>query len=510
MEIELKLLIPPSGIEALRADPLLAGAGDVRKSRKRLDNIYFDTPDRKLAVLRIGLRLRKDGRRWLQTVKSGGSAQSGLHQRDEIEFAVAGKALEWAQLSGTVIGAVLSPLAQRLTPHFRTLFTRDIRLLRGPSGAEIELAIDQGEIIAGTRRAPICEVELELKSGLVDDLFEIALDLAERHPLVLCNRSKAERGNELAQALPPSPPVKAAPLQLAAQADAHTIARRAVENCTSQWQANETGYLAQLSGDGYDSEYLHQLRVGVRRLRVACDPLARLAGWHAETLAAIKVPLRQLGQQLGAARDWDVFVDEIWPTLNEALENAAARTVLQEAIDLQRDLAHRQARAALASRETQRALLLLSRCLATDSRPEIDIRQAGRRFNALNRQLDDYCRKLSTGQARFETLSPKRRHKLRITAKKMRYLTEFMASRYRRHDSTELLQRWLTWLKKAQDSLGGRNDHTVAAARIERLAKSIAKRHRKQGDVDSALLRGLDACKWPEFDWEPLPAPYWR
>ena len=510
MEIELKLLIPASGIEALRADPLLTVARGARKSRKRLDNIYFDTPDRALATLHIGLRLRKDGRRWLQTVKSGGSAQSGLHQREEIEFAVAGKALEWAQLSGTVVKAVLGPLAQRLTPQFRTLFTRDIRLLRGPSGAEIELAIDQGEIIAGSRRAPICEVELELKSGSVDYLFEVALELAERHPLVLCNRSKAERGNELAQALPPGPPVKAAPLQFALQTDAPTIARLAIENCTGQWQANETGYLAQLSGDGYDSEYLHQLRVGVRRLRVACDPLARLAGWHAETLAAVKAPLRRLGQQLGAARDWDVFVEEIWPTLNEALDNPAARTVLREAIDLQRDLAHRQARAALASRETQRALLLLSRCLATDSQPEVDNQQGERRFNALNRQLDDYYRKLSTGQDKLETLSPERRHALRITAKKLRYLTEFMASRYSRRDSVELVQRWLTWLKKAQDSLGGRNDHTTAAARIEMLAKSVTKRDRKKGQVKRALLRGLDACKWPELDLGPLPSPYWR
>jgi triphosphatase len=505
VEIELKLSLPASAIEALKADPLLARA---RKTRKRLDNIYFDTADHALAQARIGLRLRKDGRRWFQTVKNGGSAQAGLHQREEIEFAVSGKALEWVPLADTAFEAVLAPIRQQLAPQFRTLFTRDIRRLIGPSGAEIELAIDQGEIIAGKngkKREAICELELELKSGSVDDLFGVALELVSRHPLTLSNRSKAERGNALARDLPLAAPVKAAEIRLPPDADAPTAARLAIENCLTQWQANEAGFLAQQVDEGYDSEYLHQLRVSLRRLRVACDPLASLAGWQAGMLAAIKNPLRQLGQQLGAARDWDVFIEETWPTLQAVLDDAAVRTALQESIDLQRELAHRQARAALESRETQRVLLLLSRCLA-DPQPA-DSHPADASFEALNKQLDDYQEKLAQGLQNLKELKPGRLHALRIIAKKIRYLTEFTASRYDTEAATMAVDRWLKWLKKAQDVLGSRNDRSTAVARIGLLCQSISKRH---GKVKRRLRDALDARDWPELELTSLPDPYWR
>lgn len=499
MEIELKMSLPASSVEALKADLLLVKA---RRTRKRLDNIYFDTPGHALAQARIGLRLRKDGRRWLQTVKSGDSAQAGLHQREEIEFAVCGKALEWAPLAGTEFEAVIKPIQKLLAPQFRTLFTRDIRRLIGSSGAQIELAIDQGEIIAGKKREAICELELELKSGSADDLFEVALELASRHPLVLSNRSKAERGNALARSLPPSAPVKAADVLLVPDANTSAAARLAIDNCLTHWQANEAGFLAQpaaCSAGGYDSEYLHQLRVGLRRLRVACDPFARLAGWQLDTLALIKSPLRKLGQQLGAARDWDVFIEEIWPALCDALDNAAARKALQEEIDLRRDLAHWEARAALASRETQHALLLLSQCLAGSAADDA----AYQRFNRLKSQLDDYQHTLAQGAQELEKLQPKRLHELRIIAKKVRYLTEFMASRY----DAEAVEHWLKWLKKAQDTLGSRNDRRAATARIDQLCEAVAKRH---GKLKRKLHAALESRALPELDLAPLPDAYWR
>jgi triphosphatase len=507
METELKLSLPASAVDALKADPLLAKA---RKARKRLDNIYFDTPDRALARASIGLRLRKDGRRWLQTVKNGGRAQGGLHQREEIEFAVSGNALEWTPLAGTEFEAVLESVKGKLAPQFRTLFTRDIRRLVGPTGAQIELVIDQGEIIAGKngkRREAICELELELSSGSVDDLFEIALALASRHPLVLNNRSKAERGDALARNLPhgaSGEPVKAADVLLPPDTDAPAAARLAVENCLAHWQANEAGYLAQPAAGRYESEYLHQLRVGIRRLRVACDPFARLAGWQTETLAQTKSPLRKLGQQLGAARDWDVFIEETWPSLRDALEDAAARTALQEEIDLQQDLAHRQAHAALESRETQRALLLLNRCLA-GSKPAATAANdaADQSFDILNSQLDDYRRSWEQGLAELKQLKPQRLHALRIIAKKLRYLTEFTASRY----DAEAVEKWLKWLKKAQEVLGSRNDRWAATARIDGLCEALGKRHRK---IRRTLHAALETRAWPALDLAPLPDPYWR
>ena len=490
MEIELKLRLPPSALDALRADPLLAAA---RATHKRLDNIYFDTPQRRLARAGIALRLRRDGRRWLQTVKGGSNSQAGLHQREEIEFSVPGPALEWRPLAGTTFERVLKPLKDQLGPQFRTRFRREIRRLRGPTGAEIELAIDQGEILAGDQREPLCEVELELLSGSADDLFALALLLAGRHPLVLDNRSKAERGSRLAQGTPQAPPVKANMPRLPPDADAQAVARLAIAECLAHWQANEAGFLDEPD----NSEYLHQVRVAVRRLRVACGPLASAAHWHDEALVPVRSSLRKLGQRLGAARDWDVFLEETWPPLASHLDDAGLRQTLQEAAGLLRDTARLQARAALQGRESQRLLLQLGRCLA---QPD----EAGTRspddLTALLDQLDHTLREALPGLAH---LSPARLHRLRIVAKKLRYLTEFISDRH----APQAINDWLEWLKQAQTIFGGRNDRVVAKAQIEALWASLGL---KSGKPHHAALAALREQPLPHLHLPPLPDAYWR
>ena len=515
MEIELKLNLPFAAVEALKADPLLARA---RKTRKQLDNIYFDTPDHALAQARIGLRLRKDGRRWLQTVKSGGSAKAGLHQRQEIEFAVSGKALEWLPLMGTEFEAVLGPVWPQLTPQFRTLFSREIRQLTGPTGAAIEVAIDQGEIIGGKSgksgrggkggkcresREAICELELELKSGAVNDLFDIALQLADRHPLLLDNRSKAERGDALARGLPRTSAAKAVDIALPQGADAQVAAQLAIENCLLHWQANELGFHAQASGDDcdYDSEYLHQLRVAIRRLRVAAGTLAQSANWQTDAMTELKKPLRKLGQQLGAARDWDVFTEETCPLLLDQIDDEALRIALQEEINLQRSLSHVGARAALRNREVQRVLLMLGRCLLQEAGTPAE--RKAESFVDLNHQLDDYRSQLVAGLNDLHKQKPEALHHLRIMAKKIRYLSEFTASQY----NADAVEKWLKWLKKTQDVLGSRNDRRAAVVRIDGLCDAIAKRH---GKVKRRLHAVIEAHSLPELDLAPLPAPYWR
>lgn len=495
MELEFKLRLPPTAVAALLADPLLASS---KSTRKRLDNIYLDTPAFELARASISLRLRKDGRQWLQTVKSGGSALAGLHQREELEFAVPRQALDWAALADTSFAKQLAPFKSTLAAQFRTRFERQLWLLRGPTGAEIEVAIDQGNILAGGQQQSLCEVELELKSGPVDDLFAVALTLTARHPLVLDNRSKAQRGNALARRLPLAPPVKASDLVLPKGAGAQAIAHAAMANCLAQWQDNQDGYLAQTidANTNHHSEYLHQLRVGVRRLRVACDPLARGATWQTNTLSALKKPLRHLGQQLGAARDWDVFTEETWPPLIATLSHPAVRMALQEEVHLQRSLAHLQAQAALRGRAAQQVLLQLGRCL---SQPPADATKP----TELYKQLDHYAQELHQGVRDLQRLQPEALHGLRITAKKMRYLTEFIASRQTEAD----FEPWLKWLKKVQAVLGAHNDRTIADIRITELCRAIPT---PLGKVRRTLREALKAQPLPELDLTMPPRACWR
>ena len=496
MEIELKLQLPPSALAALRADPLLARQ---QTTRQQLENIYFDTDQRTLAQAGISLRLRSDGQHWLQTIKGRGSSQAGLYQREEIEFAVAGPALEWQPLAGTAFEPALKALRDPLLPQFHTRFERQRLLLCGATGAKIELAIDQGEILAGDRREPLCELELELLDGPVDDVFSLALLLVERHPLVLGHHSKAERGSRLAQGAQHIAPVlKAGTLALSPGADAQALARTAIAQSLAHWQANEAGFLRLPDHHSpYDSEYLHQVRVAVRRLRVACGPLARAAGWDSANVAPLRDGLRTLGQRLGAARDWDVFIEDTWPALVDGLHDAALRQKLEEAAGLLQRTAHLQARAALQGRETQRLLLQLGRRLAQPDEASTLLTYA------LTVRLEKLAHPFRQALTQLEHMSPARLHRLRIAAKQLRYLTEFIAPTY----DPQAAELWLEWLKKAQTVLGARNDRVAAQTQLKALCASLDRPSKK---VHKQLQSALQKQPLPELALPSLPNPYWR
>ena len=206
MEREIKLALPRDQVDAaLRFFSERAGTPgrDVR-----LENVYFDTPALTLAHAKSALRLRRTPGGWLQTFKTAGVATAGLHERHEWEMPVAGAALEVERVidacerSGEqAVADALREAAPKLVALFRTDFTRTLWAI-DTGTAEVEAAVDQGEIVADvngeTRRAPICEIELELKSGDDAALRELAVELSAVLPgLAPDDVSKAQRGYRL-------------------------------------------------------------------------------------------------------------------------------------------------------------------------------------------------------------------------------------------------------------------------------------------------------------------------
>ena len=130
----------------------------------------------------MALRLRHAGRQWLQTLKGGGSVKAGLHQRNEWEVQVRGPELDFDFPGAADWKAHLPPsLHKKLQPVFVTDFSRNSRILNF-QGAQIELCMDQGEVSAGQHNMPICEIELELKSGDSRQVFELALAILDIVP----------------------------------------------------------------------------------------------------------------------------------------------------------------------------------------------------------------------------------------------------------------------------------------------------------------------------------------
>src|ERR1700733_5764538 len=196
-ETELKLAARTGDLPAVRR-ALEAMAGGHGGSRARLVSTYYDTPDHALARRGSILRVRRDGRHFVQTVKTEtGDGESAL-SRGEWEDRVAAAQPD---PHAAHTGAFLSPdITAELRPLFRTEVSRlTIRLALAPA-TRIEAAIDRGRIRNGDEAAaePISEVELELKSGAPSALYDVALKLLDVAPLRLERRSKAERGYLLA------------------------------------------------------------------------------------------------------------------------------------------------------------------------------------------------------------------------------------------------------------------------------------------------------------------------
>ncbi|RFU44005.1 CYTH domain-containing protein [Paraburkholderia sp. DHOC27] len=203
MEHEIKLALPADQVNAATRW-FVARTGSAGQP-VALANIYFDTPVLTLARSKSALRLRHTPDGWLQTFKTAGAASAGMHSRHEWEMPVAGEALEIDTLlqacDEPTVAAALHAAAPDLIELFRTNFTRTLWQVAS-NGATIEAAIDQGDVLATVngeaRRAPILEVELELKSGEESALHALAEELARDVPgLAPDDISKAQKGYRL-------------------------------------------------------------------------------------------------------------------------------------------------------------------------------------------------------------------------------------------------------------------------------------------------------------------------
>ncbi len=494
MEIELKLLVDPAD-----ADRLLRALPSVEKGsqqKKHLENIYFDTPDRQLQGARIGLRLRRDGERWLQTLKGGGGdAAGGLHARQEIEYPVAGPQLSFAGLAGTVWARYFSPvLAASLKPVFHTDFHRAVCRVR-LEGAEIEVALDRGEVRAGDASEPICELELELLSGPVVALFSLARQLLDVAPLRLENASKAERGYRLACGIALAAPQKAAPVVLDQQISLRDAFIRITQSMLGQLQANEAGFLLQPG----EIEYLHQLRVAVRRLRAWFSVFGN-GLLPDDDLAWFRGELRWLGCTLGDARDWDVLLASVWPEASAAFASHPAAPVLANYAATAAADARSDARSALETCRYQALLLALGRQCALLA----DTVTGGPLLPYVVNALEANDQRLRKRLQRIDPADVDALHRTRILLKRQRYVLDATASLFhgKRFDS------YSKWLHVWQERLGQGNDLQRAASHLKSLRTRVT-------SMDEAELCGLlqgwlrGAARMTPVLQHP-PRPFWK
>jgi inorganic triphosphatase YgiF len=184
-----------------------------------------------------------------------------------------------------------------LQPVFATDIRKAVRrIIVGAN--EMEAAFDDGFIVSGTQKAPVREIELELKTGDPADLYQFGLSLLDDFPLRLGIMTKAERGVLLSCGAHVMA-VRAGVTLLVDQTVDQAIAG-IISGCVVQFVANWPAF------EGPDkAEAVHQMRVAMRRLRAALGLFNRR--FPCAEFLRLRGDAKRVASAMGAARNWDVF-----------------------------------------------------------------------------------------------------------------------------------------------------------------------------------------------------------
>jgi len=242
-----------------------------------------------------------------------------------------------------------------------------------------------------------------------------------------------------------------------------------------QIEANAAGFLR-----SQDPEFLHQLRVGMRRLRAALRVFRPVLARRPARALARK--LARFSPSLGAARDWDVFCAWL----------AGRRNLSQAALAMQA-AARRDARGAVSSRKFQR-MIEAARELAVRGVQEAPMPALARR--ALDKA---HLRALKKAR-RMGWEDEAERHLLRIRVKRLRYGCEYFEPCFRASRSA-----YVARLKELQDLLGELNDMAVAQQLLRALRDAPATLRSRILARERELLSALPAA-WARFERQ---RPFW-
>jgi inorganic triphosphatase YgiF len=459
-ETELKLDVKRDTLPRLEASELFTHNEAESKS---IPSVYFDTDGLDLHKAGLSLRVRQTNGTYLQTIKAD---FGNPLVRGEWEQPIKGPNPDLAAAHDTPLRRVLKDTGETVKPIFETCVERSVRRLER-AGCTIEMALDKGEIRTGDRNAPLCELELELKEGTARELFELARKLNETVPLLVSMKSKAERGYAILEEDSPkfekALPVHVSPICSAGQAF-QLIARA----CIRQILANRTGTLAG------DTEALHQMRIGLRRLRTAISLFDEVVA--DDRREATKQDLKWITEELGPPRDLDVLQTEVLDPLLKAMPSETDRAEVQKEFKLRRQQAHDAAAHSIESDRFVASILAIVEWIEAgswtlSSDPLIRLRRELPIDKYAADELARRRKKIRKQGKHLRTLSTKKRHKLRISAKKLRYASEFFEDVFPGKKNKRHRKSAVEALKDLQSALGQLND---VAAR-ERMMSDVAK-----------------------------------
>jgi triphosphatase len=464
-EIELKLDVKPNQLGGLRRTPWLTRYATGPGIESRLVSVYYDTEDLALRDQRSILRVRDTDGQYVQTFKAKSRKPDTALARLEWECPLESARPVFKDARKKKTGGVdLKKLAGSLKPVFETTVQRHVLPLRY-RGSKLELALDRGEIKTGRRRLPIHEVEVELKQGKPASVVALGREIAHKVKAAYGVASKAERGYALREHEIESPRC-AQDIFLSHEMTAGEAFQTIAMSCVHHFAGNHDAVAASAR------EGVHQMRVGLRRLRAAISLFKEvLRGPETE---AIKASLKWLTEELGSARDMDVLAHEGISTMTKTTSVPAAAKALKDDVTARRDEGFERARRAVASERYRRVVVETVLWINGGkwTKTQVSLIVDRRTLPAAHfaaQELERRNRKVLKILGKVEDLSPLKRHKLRIAVKKLRYATGYFESLF--GNEKKAIKKFSAALKDLQSSLGQLNDIRVHAKLAQEYAE---------------------------------------
>jgi triphosphatase len=500
-EIKLKFLVP-AGARANVAAEMARGSATLE--RISLTAMYLDTRDRRLARAGMSWRLRREGRRWIQTLKG---VTSDARERVEHEVIRSDASHDASAHAGTELGEQLLAALRRaqsdgdeLGVRYQTGVRRTVRRVR-TRGAVVEAAFDEGRVLAAGATQRIREIEFELVSGDLAAMLALVERWRKRFGLIYDPRSKSERGDQLARGLPFPPLRKACRPDYPDTATATEALGVVVDECLAQITRNAVGLI---EGDPDQRvEYVHQLRVGIRRLRSA---LRSFQGWAPSPPAALVDAMRAIFDTLGLSRDSDVLDSGVamelvkagapplklpggtsspdpveavkagstqqtflaWIAWRSGLTHAVAQEADSSSVDPSEDAVRAHDTDSPASRGVSEGEMPSGTGPQDKSAALPAGADAADFHRKLERRLRRWHERIVADWKDFDAHEEEGLHALRKRIKRQRYAGEFFSPVLRRRQ----LKRYLGALAVIQDRMGELNDLYVARGRYQAIVAS--------------------------------------
>jgi CHAD domain-containing protein len=461
-------LTAPDGIALEAAAGALAGTLSVHEHPpRRHEQTIYDTFDGRLRAAGLVL-VHERGELVL-------SDRESERERARQRIRRPARPLHLAELAPGPLRAALAPVVEMRALLVRARLDRRVRVLDvldGERKTVVRLSLSAPAVLGGDGAVTLLPARLRASAlrGYEDELAQV------------CERLEGELGWS-----PASQPLLDEAIHRAGLDPAGASTRVAValtpEMAGAQAVAAVLGRLREVAElnlhgtlEDIDTEFLHDLRVAVRRSRAVTRELRGV--FDPEALAHLRTELRWLQQVTSSLRDldvqlldWEGYLALVEPTL------AGALAPVHDEIAARRRQALALTRRALRS---ERAAALFAAWDRTGGGPDDQVAiadLAGVRIAKL------YRRMVRWGRAITDDSPAEELHELRKQGKELRYLLELFGGLY----PAEAVRPLVRTLKRLQDVLGRHQDRSVQVELLRSLAPEVAGR---PGGTDALVAMG--------------------